>query len=179
MLVAARAFPLVDFTIVGEGPLDHVLRAEAPQNVRFLGRVARSDLPALFRAADILLHPSRMEGMPKVVLEGMATGCVPIVFSQYQPDFLNTGESGLIVSTVEEMLLAVNRLSVDGELRRSIGARARLKALQFDWDVIAEMWADLFSAVLANPDRARIEGAFETPIDVSIVREIYRDQVGR
>ena len=44
--------------------------------VRFLGH--REDVPGLMQAADLLLLPSRWEGMPYVVLEAAAAG-LPIV----------------------------------------------------------------------------------------------------
>ncbi len=46
------------------------------ERVRFLGH--RDDVPGLMRAADLLLLPSRWEGMPYVVLEAAAAG-LPIV----------------------------------------------------------------------------------------------------
>lgn len=38
----------------------------------------RADVPALMRRFDVLAMSSRYEGMPNVVMEGMAAGC-PVV----------------------------------------------------------------------------------------------------
>ena len=66
---------------VGSGPLEAELRAvvreaDLEARVRFLGR--RRDVPALLAASDLLVLPSRFEGLPLVVLEAMAAG-LPVV----------------------------------------------------------------------------------------------------
>ncbi len=73
----------VILAIAGDGPLHAELEARAGQrglgdHVRLLG--ARSDVADLYRAADVLAHPSTTEGLPMVILEAMAVG-TPIVAS--------------------------------------------------------------------------------------------------
>ena len=63
--------------MVGDGPLAEALRRRAARlslqdRIHWLGW--RSDLPAILAAADLLIAPSRWEGMPNVVLEAMASG---------------------------------------------------------------------------------------------------------
>ncbi len=67
--------------MVGEGPLMNSLQARAAslnvdQRVHFVGH--RSDVPAILAATDVLTLASKREGMPRTVLEAMAT-CVPVV----------------------------------------------------------------------------------------------------
>lgn len=67
--------------MVGTGPLLNSLQARAAslnvdQRVHFVGH--RSDVPAILAATDVLTLVSRREGMPRTVLEAMATG-VPVV----------------------------------------------------------------------------------------------------
>jgi len=69
--------PSHDLLLVGSGPEEERLRAQAADKniahrVHFLGW--RSDLAALLTASDLLLIPSRWEGMSNVLLEGMAAG---------------------------------------------------------------------------------------------------------
>lgn len=75
------AQPNLDLLIVGEGPERGRLQAQAAElNIRnrihFLGW--RADVPPLLKLADLLLLPSRWEGMPNVLLEAMAAG-LPVV----------------------------------------------------------------------------------------------------
>lgn len=67
------------FVLAGDGPLrEQVLAGLAPLqhlNVQWLG--VRRDIGRLLGALDLLVLPSRTEGMPMVVLEAMAAG-VPV-----------------------------------------------------------------------------------------------------
>ena len=74
---ALAGLPMHDLLVVGSGPQ----RAALARSVRQLGlreRVHfvgfRSDVPAILAASEVLVLPSRWEGMPNVVLEAMAAG---------------------------------------------------------------------------------------------------------
>ncbi|MBA2780244.1 glycosyltransferase family 4 protein [Billgrantia kenyensis] len=74
--------PGADLVIVGDGELQPALqvgveRAGLNEHVHFLGW--RSDTPALLRASDLFVLPSRWEGMPLAILEAMATGLAVVV----------------------------------------------------------------------------------------------------
>ncbi len=66
----------VRFLIAGDGPqreqVERALRGGPRAPVQWLGW--RDDLDGLIAAADVLLFPSRTEGMPNVVLQAMAGG---------------------------------------------------------------------------------------------------------
>lgn len=69
--------PQHDLVCVGDGPQRRRLETLAqelglPRRVHFVG--FRNDVPRWLAAADLLLLPSRWEGMPNVVLEAMASG---------------------------------------------------------------------------------------------------------
>lgn len=69
--------------LVGEGRAQPQLRALSEKlglgdAVTFLGRLDRVEIRAACDRADVLVHPSRTEGMPRVVLEAMARA-LPVV----------------------------------------------------------------------------------------------------
>ncbi|MFC5801034.1 glycosyltransferase [Streptomyces formicae] len=77
MLLAAwehvlRRLPNACLVLVGDGPDAEELRANAPASVRFAG--AAPDVASWYRAADLVVLPSRWEGMALPPLEAMACG---------------------------------------------------------------------------------------------------------
>ena len=88
------------FLIAGGGPLQNELRLQVgelglAERVLFLG--PRTDINVLMRAASLLLHTAKKEGMPNVILEAMLSR-TPIVATGVGaiPDLLVDTESALI-----------------------------------------------------------------------------------
>jgi glycosyltransferase involved in cell wall biosynthesis len=81
----------------------------------------------LYRAADIFVQPSRVEGMSNALLEAMASG-LPVVATMVgaAPQMMDDGISGLLVPPADSHALAdgLARLLGDADLRRSIGRLA-------------------------------------------------------
>lgn len=71
----------VRLVLIGDGPMrrdwESLAQREAPGVVRFVGAVP--DAGPGIAAADLLALPSRIEGVPFVVLEALAAGTVPVV----------------------------------------------------------------------------------------------------
>ncbi len=73
----------------------------------------------------VLVHPSRCEGGPRTVIEGLAAG-VPVVGSDvgWIPDLIRNGENGYVVpgGNIRELEERIRELLADPELRRRMGA---------------------------------------------------------
>lgn len=67
-----RDVPDATLFLIGEGPDRAALEAAAPASVRFLGE--RDDVATWLRAANLVVQPSRYEGLSLSVLEAMACG---------------------------------------------------------------------------------------------------------
>jgi glycosyltransferase involved in cell wall biosynthesis len=146
-----RTLPGVRLLIAGDGPArDDVARVAARlgEGARMIGH--RDDIMAVLDAADLLLHPSRADAFPTVLLEALAAG-VPIVASAVGgiPEIVEDGRTGVLVAPPLEpgaFAAPLARLLADRELR---GALARRGRERFDAEFTVERWA------------ARLRGVYE------------------
>jgi glycosyltransferase involved in cell wall biosynthesis len=97
----------------------------------FLGEVDRGSVARLLADADMLVLPSRDEGLPLVLIEAMAAGIATISSSGVGaiPEVVAHGETGLLVppGDVAALAQAIETLASNGTLRRRMGAAARLR----------------------------------------------------
>ncbi|MCL6499853.1 MAG: glycosyltransferase [Firmicutes bacterium] len=102
--------PPVHLVLVGDGPQRGALQKLAGQlgvreRVHFLG--LRRDVPDLLPVFDILVLPSRNEGMGRVLVEAQAAG-VPVVATRVGgvPDLVSEGQTGRLVPPGDPAALA-------------------------------------------------------------------------
>ncbi|MEI6683709.1 MAG: glycosyltransferase [Bacteroidota bacterium] len=101
--MARSVFPEIQVVIAGTGPAEEELKRLLP-DACYLGWVGQETLPALFRAADILLLPSRFDTFSCVVLEAMSCGLPVVAYNTKGPkDIIEDSVSGYLVETSEEM----------------------------------------------------------------------------
>ena len=102
-----------------------------------LGWVGGQDVDRLLAEADVLLLPSRGEGMAFAVLEGMAWGLAVVTSSVGGADeFLEAGRNCIVVDPgdVPGISRAIIDLACNPELRLRLGAGARNSAGRFSID---------------------------------------------
>ncbi|MFC7076779.1 glycosyltransferase family 4 protein [Haloarcula halophila] len=80
-----RQYPDSHLYFVGKGPLraqleTQIEKAGLEDHVTLTGTQPYDAMPEIYRSADVLILPSRAEGVPRTVLEAMATD-VPVVVS--------------------------------------------------------------------------------------------------
>jgi glycosyltransferase involved in cell wall biosynthesis len=138
-------FPGAVLSLVGDGELAgeyrrQVVAAGLEDAVVFAG--SRTDMPAVYRAADIVMAPALPgENFPTVLIEASATGR-PIVTTTAGgiPDIVVDRETGLLVEpgNAAELAAAVFELFTDPELGSRLGAAAMLRAQR---EFSATAWA--------------------------------------
>lgn len=131
VLLRAAARLELRLVLVGDGPEVLRLRALAGPRTTFAGRVSDEDLPAYYRAADVLCLPSVTvaEAFGIVLLEGMACG-LPLLTTALPTgvsDVNREGVTGLVVPPGDEGALreALVSLMADRQRREAYGAAAR------------------------------------------------------
>ena len=123
--------------MLGGGGLERPIRDSARQlsvgdRVLLRGRTDAAGVARYMQAADVLLLPSKNEGVPNVILEAFACG-LPVVASRVGgiPEVHPGDEFGRLVSTIEPAAFATALQEV--LLSPPSGERIRHHALQFSW----------------------------------------------
>ena len=138
-LKANRDLNIEGMDFIGEGPLEAMLRqstADLPFPVRFHGFLPGPAIRTFLADAHFLLLPSRSEGFPKVVAEGLCYGCVPVVSDVGSiPHYIQSGNGFLWArnggSTYAAVLAAA--LSCPPESLRDKSLRGRELAKRFSF----------------------------------------------
>ena len=133
--VAAQR-PRVSFFMIGDGEFRHELEAAIrasgqADRIRILGW--RSDVPELLKALDLMVLPSRWEGMPLAVLEAMSSA-VPVIASDIPGNhhLVEDGSDGRLFPPDDDQALASALIELidDAALRARFSAQARSKVLR-------------------------------------------------
>jgi glycosyltransferase involved in cell wall biosynthesis len=140
--IVVKNFPHTYFIFVGKGNQKTLQQmAEAlgvNKNVGFLGE--RRDVPEILRSVDIIVNPSRFEGLPLALLEAMACG-KPIIATDVGgvKDLIRHGLEGLLIHPSDkELAKAIFQLIQDGNLTRRLSKMARQRAEEYEWKIVVE-----------------------------------------
>jgi glycosyltransferase involved in cell wall biosynthesis len=64
----------IQFVFIGEEEREPDIPEQFREHVTLVGRVPPETIPAYMKAADVLIHPSLTDGIPRVVMESLAAG---------------------------------------------------------------------------------------------------------
>jgi glycosyltransferase involved in cell wall biosynthesis len=124
----------------------------------FHGELARSRVQELLETTSVFILPSHAEGLPVSLLEAMERG-VPVVVTDVggMGALVGSSRCGIVVSVgdVDGIATAMERIVMDAELRRRMGAAARRT-------IVEEYDRTLVGAALANLYRAVARGGTES-----------------
>ena len=139
--------PDVKLYISGEGPMQEELETKSGRGVEFLGQLSYDEMPKVYRSADALLLPSRAEGVPRTVLEAMASGVFVIVSDLEQIRTVVTDNVGRLVpiGDVEQFSEELCRVVTNDGQKNDTGAVRE----DYSW----KRTCDQTTAVLADLSR--------------------------
>lgn len=130
--------PSLRFVSVGQGPLEHELRADLGRRGlgdRFALLGYHPDPPGVLAGADVFTLSSRHEGLPISLLEAMALGLPPVVTRVGGiPEVVTSDVDGLLVpaATPSALADALVELARSPARRQRLGAAAAARAADFD-----------------------------------------------
>jgi UDP-glucose:(heptosyl)LPS alpha-1,3-glucosyltransferase len=141
--------------VAGEGLIgefDALARqAGLGDRVRFLGHV--TDMPALFGAADVFVHPTAHDACSLATLEAMASG-LPVVTTRRNgaADGMTEGHEGFVLDAPNAVALADRLLALRDPARRAaMGANARRLAERHDFMATVDRLLDVYAELPRRP----------------------------
>lgn len=142
--------PKLQYFICGKGPEEEKLKALAEslgvtKQIHFLG--FRSDIKELLTAADIFLFTTKQEGLPRSMMEAMASG-LPCIASKIRgnTDLINGSECGFLCKNndvndyAEKLKLIVN----DKGLRNRMGQNSQIAIRKFSLKIVLEEMRNIY-----------------------------------
>jgi len=157
-----QEIPNSRLVIVGPGiRLRHKYEKQVAQNglkdVVFAGYVPYDELPRYYKTADIVCSPATgRESFGIVLLEAMASS-TPVVASDIEGfnSVLTHGVEGMLVppKNAGRLAEALVSLMTDEPLRQQMGAKGRLKAVEYDWEHITQRIMNYYLEVLSKSSR--------------------------
>ncbi len=142
--IAEANNPTLQYFICGKGPEEENLKSLAEslgvsEQIHFLG--FRSDIKELLTAVDVFLFTSKQEGLPRSMMEAMASG-LPCVASEIRgnTDLLEGTDGGYLCKTtdVPTYAEAINLLANNRALREAMGRNNLITIQRFSTETVNE-----------------------------------------
>lgn len=150
-------YPTARLHIASDGPQTPDLKRLArdlglEDSVIFHGRVSDEELLRLYERCRVFCHPSLSEAFSPVRLEAMASG-VPLVATTAASgasEMIEDGVTGFLIPPGDSDAITegILKLFDDYDLTCRMARKAREKAEEYDWDIVAEKYHDVYREVL-------------------------------
>lgn len=147
----------INFVIVGDGILRKELQKKVEHlNIKnrfiFKGHVPKTELIKLYQNATVQVIPSHYEGLPTVLLEGMACGLSVVATAVCgNLDVIKSNDNGILVNSksAKDLTYAISILLEDDKMRKEIGKKARSTIEQeYTWDIISNRLLECYYSLI-------------------------------
>ena len=154
----------VRLLIIGDGPLKKDLlsltnKLNLKNKIEFLGYKTGKEKLKYFFDADLLVVPSIVtkigdtEGLPVVIMEGLASG-LPIIATDVGgiKEIIKNGYNGLIIKekNSKEIANKIKLVIENNKFKRRLSINAKKSSRNYDWGYISKKYADLIFDLANN-----------------------------
>lgn len=154
--IAEAKNPALQYFICGKGPEEENLKVLAEslgvsEQIHFLG--FRSDIKELLTAVDVFLFTTKQEGLPRSMMEAMASG-LPCIASEIRgnADLLEGTDGGYLCKTTDVTAYAeaLNLLANDRALREKMGRNNLITIQRFSTETVNEELRNIYESELSK-----------------------------
>ncbi len=147
--IVKEKVPEAELWIIGDGYFRKDLEKMATDGVRFFGGLSDEERRELVKRAWVLVNPSVREGFGLNVIEANALGtpCIAYDVAGLRDSVKNDG-TGLLAEagSVEDLANKLIMVLKDGKLRERLNRNALEFSRNFDWDMSARKFEEVFRA---------------------------------
>jgi glycosyltransferase involved in cell wall biosynthesis len=121
------------------------------EHVRFVGSIAKSDVPTWLDRGDIYINTTNVDNTPVSVVEAMACGlCIVSTDVGGLPYLLTHSENAVLVPPNDpaSMASAISRILKEPAYSALLSNNARTTAEHFDWPFILKEWDRVFLGLM-------------------------------
>lgn len=144
------------YAICGRGVLLEQLKEESKNlnvdnYVKFLGY--RTDVYSVMKSSDLFIFPSLQEGLPKSIMEAMASG-LPVVASNIRGniDLINNGENGYVynINSKEELIDNIYKIYNNTEILKNMSSKNTQLIKEYDIFKVNQVMRNIYMGVDKN-----------------------------
>ena len=146
--IIAKKYPNVKFLIVGDGVwrellLEQIIKLGIKKNFIFVGLVSPSEVYRYVAEMDILAHLSLREGLPRAVVQALASGKPAIGYNlDGTPEVIMNEKTGYLLNAKDVNGVAKAGINIlkNPEKAKDMGKNGRkLVKEKFDWRFMADV----------------------------------------
>ncbi len=140
--------------IIGDGPEKKNLQKKCSNdNVHFLGYLPHKETLEYLKGSDILVQPSRKEGISTTILEAMSCK-IPIIATKVggNVELIVNEKTGLLIDSEnpKQIVSSITRLMNDKELCNQITQQAFEKYLEnYEWKKVGNQYLELYKSLIS------------------------------
>lgn len=149
-VLLAQSMPEYDFVIIGNGLTKELFKEQykivAPKNLSILGKMSQLEIQHFISASSVLVSTAKREGLPTLILEGMAQS-KPVVVSNEpgSTEAIDHGKYGYFYELGNIQDLKNQTLLAIKDTIKPIKARQRVLE-EYDWRVVIKKLDKLYDA---------------------------------
>lgn len=148
--IADRLDGEVDVLVAGSG------HYPVSPKIRQLGHLEQARLANVMRESDMLVLPSRMEGLSRAIQEAMSVG-LPVIASDVggNRELVWQDRTGLLVKLdTDEFVTAISKLQ-DRRVRLGMSQKALEASRRFDWGRTVSEYKEIMEGLVCNQKRSQ------------------------
>jgi glycosyltransferase involved in cell wall biosynthesis len=148
-------YPEWDLKIIGAGNRGKRIIEEQIEKTGFADKIKmlgeRKDVDLILRESSILILPSRMEGLPMVLLEAMSQGIAVIAYDCVTgpSEIIDDGIDGLLIENqnIKAMQTGLRKLISDDTFRKTLATQGVKKINDYSIEKVYSKWLEAIKSI--------------------------------